>query len=80
MKSLLLSFTLLFTIISLHAQQPGTLDPTFGTKGTYIDPSPTNIAGETMKVTKDGRILIGTGGPYKGFAFTFKIEGLTLKK
>ncbi len=75
MKSLLLSFLLFCTGTFLHAQQPGTLDLTFGNKGTFVDSAVADVVGErVMKVTKDGRILIGTGGPYKGFNFTFKID------
>ncbi len=75
MKSI---FTALFVFVCfffLKAQQPGTLDPSFGNKGTFVDSADVNVAGEiAMKVTKSGRILIGTGGPYKGFTSTFEID------
>ncbi len=65
---------LLFATTASFAQQPGTLDPSFGNKGTLVDPLVADVIGGVMKVSKDGRILIGTAGPYKGFDFTFKID------
>ncbi len=73
---LLLFFLFLCSTLPLLAQQPGTLDKSFGIKGTITDEHSLNFIGETIKVAKDGKILIATLGPYKGFAFTFKIDAL----
>ncbi len=66
---------LLHCTSTIFAQHPGTLDPTFGNKGTILSDS-SLLEGENVKVAKDGRILIGTIGPYKGFAYTFRIDAL----
>ena len=73
MKSLLLLSALLLAT-ALFAQPPGTLDPSFANKGILIDPSVKNFIGETVRVNKDGRILIASAGPYKGLPYTFKID------
>ncbi len=76
MKSLLLSALFFFTATWLHAQQPGTLDPSFGDKGILVDPAPLKVIPEPVKATAGGRILIGTAGPYGSFPSTFKIDAL----
>ncbi len=72
MKSLL--FFLFLCIATLLYAQPGMLDPSFGNKGIFIDPTVSYVGERAMIVTRDGRILVGTGGPYKGFDFTFRID------
>ncbi len=75
MKLVLLCFILLYSTASSFAQHPGTLDPSFGNKGQVLNQS-SLLEGETIKVAKDGKILVATLGPYKGFSFTFKIDAL----
>ncbi len=68
-------FTFLsFAIFVIASAQPGTIDKTFGNRGTIIDSSVKNITELAIAVTKEGRILIGTAGPYKGLSNTFKVE------
>ena len=75
MKFQCLLLLLLCNTTLLIAQQPGSLDYSFGDNGIIVNNS-SLVEGETVKVTKDGRILIGTLGPHKGFAFTFRIDAL----
>ena len=75
MKLLFLLFLLLCNIIVI-AQQPGTLDPSFGNKGIIIDETGTKHPSATLTVTQKGTILSGSFGPYKGFKYTFRIDAL----
>ena len=74
MKSLLLSALLLFTTVLAHAQRPGTLDPSFGTKGILINFSQKDRFEAFFKLAKDGRFICGTIAPYKEFIQTMRID------
>ncbi len=74
MKSLLLSCSLLLAIVLAHAQRPGTPDPSFGNKGILINSSPIDVFEYSFKLAKDGRLVGGTLGSYKGFNYTFRID------
>ncbi len=77
MKSLFFSFVLLFTAAALHAQQPGTLDASFGTGGIFTSPLGNNNIGQgALVVTSDGKIISGNNGAYGVFYSTFRIRAL----
>ncbi len=76
MKSLLFSFLLLLTM-ALHAQQPGTLDASFGVKGILTTPPGNDPVGQgALVVTKQSKIISGNRGAYGGFFSAFRISAL----
>ncbi len=74
MKALLLfSLSVLCSVVVL-AQQPGTLDPSFGNRGILFDTTTTSFTQQdVLAVQSNGNLLVGGTGKYQEYT-TFKID------